>query len=417
MASLTDYGYPFNSITGDRTYNASAWRDYYSKLFTNGVIPDDLNELVVTESDISAKTVKVDTGTVIINGAIFSLIASVDLNVDDNASGSVRIDRVIARLDVTNRLMEVVILKGTAGAGTPALTQTAAVWEESLAQISLANGFTTIADAVITDERVYAETTVMFNATQMNGELPDFYLARANHTGTQTSSTISNFVATVRSSVLTGLSFVSGAVISATDTILGALGKLQKQITTNKETADTHIADTTNPHDVNKTDVGLGSVLNYGVATQTEAEAGTVSTEYMTPLRTKQAINKAGGFGFTNLSAAEDTTNGIFSATAQVSSGDITINNTSDRFECNKNGYVEIIFSARGASSFAAYYTMVIYKNGTQIQSSKAEGSDRERIAVTAIVITSVTSGDYIEFKNISNFGIADGQATIKYVV
>ncbi|MBC2722040.1 hypothetical protein [Desulfosporosinus sp.] len=53
---------------------------------------------------------------------------------------------------------------------------------------------------------------------------------------------------------------------------------------------DAHANLTTNPHAVTKSQVGLGSVSNYGIATQLEAEAGTVNTEYMTPLRTKEAI-------------------------------------------------------------------------------------------------------------------------------
>lgn len=56
-------------------------------------------------------------------------------------------------------------------------------------------------------------------------------LDRSNHTGTQLASTISDFAATVRSTVLTGLSLVSVTVISATDTLLVALGSLQAQIT------------------------------------------------------------------------------------------------------------------------------------------------------------------------------------------
>lgn len=52
-----------------------------------------------------------------------------------------------------------------------------------------------------------------------------------------------------------------------------------------------HTGNTSNPHSVTKTQVGLGSVLNYGIATQAEAEAGTSDTKYMTPLRAKQAIS------------------------------------------------------------------------------------------------------------------------------
>lgn len=51
-----------------------------------------------------------------------------------------------------------------------------------------------------------------------------------------------------------------------------------------------HTGNTSNPHGVTKAQIGLGSVLNYGVATQGEAEAGSVDTKYMTPLRAKQAI-------------------------------------------------------------------------------------------------------------------------------
>lgn len=43
---------------------------------------------------------------------------------------------------------------------------------------------------------------------------------------------------------------------------------------------------------ITKTSVGLGSTPNAGYATQAQAEAGTVSTTLMTPLRTKQAIDK-----------------------------------------------------------------------------------------------------------------------------
>lgn len=41
-----------------------------------------------------------------------------------------------------------------------------------------------------------------------------------------------------------------------------------------------------------KKDVGLENIENYGLATQSEAESGTSNTKYMTPQRTKQAIEK-----------------------------------------------------------------------------------------------------------------------------
>lgn len=55
-------------------------------------------------------------------------------------------------------------------------------------------------------------------------------LARANHTGTQLAATISDFASTVLGSALTGLSLVTGTPVVAADSILAAIGKLQKQI-------------------------------------------------------------------------------------------------------------------------------------------------------------------------------------------
>lgn len=53
-----------------------------------------------------------------------------------------------------------------------------------------------------------------------------------------------------------------------------------------------HKNDRTNPHQVTKTQVGLGNVENYGIATQSEAEAAMINTKYMTPLRTMNTIEK-----------------------------------------------------------------------------------------------------------------------------
>lgn len=53
--------------------------------------------------------------------------------------------------------------------------------------------------------------------------------ARANHTGSQTSSTISDFASTVLSTVLSGLSLVTATAVVAGDSVLVGIGKLQAQ--------------------------------------------------------------------------------------------------------------------------------------------------------------------------------------------
>lgn len=60
-------------------------------------------------------------------------------------------------------------------------------------------------------------------------------------------------------------------------------------------TMDAHINNSSNPHNTTAAQVGLGSVQNYGVATQAEAETGTAANRYMTPVRVAQAIQALAG--------------------------------------------------------------------------------------------------------------------------
>ncbi|EPR1933189.1 hypothetical protein ACU385_005631, partial [Escherichia coli] len=59
-----------------------------------------------------------------------------------------------------------------------------------------------------------------------------------------------------------------------------------------------HIANTENPHKVTKSQVGLGSVENYPVASDEEAQTGVATNRYMTPAATKAAIIALAGDGF-----------------------------------------------------------------------------------------------------------------------
>ena len=88
----------------------------------------------------------------------------------------------------------------------------------------------------------------------------------------------------VRAATLTGLSTATNAVVSATDTVLGALGKLQKQVSDNLSTLTSHTGSTSNPHSVTKAQVGLGNVDNTSDANKP------VSTAAQTALNLKANI-------------------------------------------------------------------------------------------------------------------------------
>ncbi|MGX7126580.1 glycerophosphodiester phosphodiesterase family protein [Enterococcus viikkiensis] len=59
-----------------------------------------------------------------------------------------------------------------------------------------------------------------------------------------------------------------------------------------KATLDSHTENISNPHKVTKTQIGLGNVDNYGVATQSEAEVGLAENKFVTPLGVKQHTDK-----------------------------------------------------------------------------------------------------------------------------
>lgn len=67
-----------------------------------------------------------------------------------------------------------------------------------------------------------------------------------------------------------------------------------------------HTSNTNNPHGTTATQVGLGNVPNFVMATQAEAEAGLLAARFMSPLQTKQAITFQIGTAFTAHAAASN---------------------------------------------------------------------------------------------------------------
>jgi hypothetical protein len=164
MANINDFGMPFTSQAGDRAYSALDWRSYFNSLLEDGVIGDIGNELKVNPQSTPNKTIYVDTGAVFISGAMRVMADVTNLTVADNTSGQPRIDRVVAKFNLTNRKIEFAVRQGSSSdsPSPPDLIQNSSTWELSLAQIYLANGFSTITTGVITDERDSVEVCGFF---------------------------------------------------------------------------------------------------------------------------------------------------------------------------------------------------------------------------------------------------------------
>lgn len=147
------YGF-FNSVDGDRKYDADDIGNYFLKLISDGVFATPATAMQVTAAGGMAVSVAAGWGFIkckYINNtaaAQFTLAAAdVVLN---------RIDRVVIRLDKDNRTMSLAVKQGTAASTptAPALTrQSSGIWELSLAQIYVGAGVTSITQANITDER------------------------------------------------------------------------------------------------------------------------------------------------------------------------------------------------------------------------------------------------------------------------
>ena len=74
------------------------------------------------------------------------------------------------------------------------------------------------------------------------------------------------------------------------DLIRNMVGDVDAKIEALRLLFQAHAQDKENPHEVNKTQIGLPLVENYAIASQSEAQAGALNTRYMTPLRVAQAI-------------------------------------------------------------------------------------------------------------------------------
>ena len=155
---MISYGF-FNSVNGDRTYDADDISNYFLKLISNGVFATPSSAMQVTVS--SGMTVQVSAGWGFINCKWIENNAPYLLTLDASDVVLNRIDRIVLRLDETNRQMGIYIRKGAPAASPvpPTLQRTTGqTWELSLAQVAVNAGATSITQADIIDER--ANTSV-----------------------------------------------------------------------------------------------------------------------------------------------------------------------------------------------------------------------------------------------------------------
>jgi len=153
----------FDSSAGDRIYTSDAWAQVVTAINTDGVVSGSGAgaQMGVIQSTPAAMTVKVGLGQVLIQGYYLEVYSAAEsLSITAANSSNPRIDRIVARRDLSGRTCLLAVLTGTPAAtpAAPALTQNAAgIWEICLATVYVAAGATSIVTASITDTRAFAQ--------------------------------------------------------------------------------------------------------------------------------------------------------------------------------------------------------------------------------------------------------------------
>jgi|GEM_PF-2781541 len=103
---------------------------------------------------------------------------------------------------------------------------------------------------------------------------------------------------------------------------------------------------------LNKESIGLGNVENYGIATQAQAEAGSVTNKYMTPQRVRQAIGSLGTKMARGTYTGDDTSDRLISTGFPPRFVIITCTSLGHRtYSCFPSGFTSIYGKSGVATS------------------------------------------------------------------
>lgn len=175
-----DYPLFYNSVDGDRTYDANSFSDWLKKFFTTGVFTD---ELQVTAS--SGMYVSVGSGYCNINGKVMEFDTT-SLAIGTADASYYRIDSVVIERNDTSRTFELKVVAGNTGTASSVTgvtpTRSGNVYQLVLAQILVQPGATSISQADITDTRadsdlcgIVAGTVEAMDFTEFSAQFNDYF--------------------------------------------------------------------------------------------------------------------------------------------------------------------------------------------------------------------------------------------------
>lgn len=145
----------FNSIDGDRTYNADQMSTYFEGLVSDGIYENIGDRFAVTAA--TGMTVNVGSGRALIKSHWIKNDSVQALQIDPADVQYGRYDLIVLRLDLNEagRSITIEIKKGTAAAvpNIPVPTRTNSVYELALAVVSVNKNTSSITQSNISDRR------------------------------------------------------------------------------------------------------------------------------------------------------------------------------------------------------------------------------------------------------------------------
>lgn len=144
------YGY-FNSVNGDRKYNADQMSQYFKGLISNGVYAN-LGGSMAVIADSATMTVKVSSGRAVIDCKWIENDSNYDVTVSQSDATNPRYTAVVVQLDDANRLIRITTKDGTP-ASTPTQPSIDTATELCLAMILVPAASSTIPQSRVTDKR------------------------------------------------------------------------------------------------------------------------------------------------------------------------------------------------------------------------------------------------------------------------
>ena len=192
----------FNSVAGDRKYDASSFAAYFNSFITNGVFPNPSTNLQVIANNDMTITISIGKGW--INGYFYLNDAVLILPIEVADGILKRIDRIVLQFNTVGRSITAKVKKGTFASSpvAPTLQRDADAYELALGDVYVGAGVVSVVGANITDQRIntalcgwvnsliQVDTTAIFDQyqawyaakqTAYNVDFTDWY---ANTTGT-----------------------------------------------------------------------------------------------------------------------------------------------------------------------------------------------------------------------------------------